>query len=125
MTLTVLAIFSLAAVIPALLYLLLARSSSLNNGRVPVETAANGELASGPPSPERDAVAEAHWRRAEILLQNGRLDAAVADCRQALAMAPDHPEAKALWDHLFSGEPVAAQKEGVALLRAAIKDKST
>jgi len=45
--------------------------------------------------------AEAFVERAKILLRNGRFDAAQADCKRALAISPDHAEAKRLMNYML------------------------
>jgi hypothetical protein len=45
--------------------------------------------------------AEAFVERAKILLRNGRFDAARADCKRALAISPDHAEAKRLMNYML------------------------
>lgn len=68
---------------------------------------------------ERLAIAEVFWRRANIFLQNGRVDAAYADCKQALKINPDHAAAKRLWNQLFAAAPDSeAASEKVKLTRA-------
>jgi len=45
--------------------------------------------------------AEAFVERAKIFLRNGRFDAARADCKRALAINPDHAEAKRLINYIL------------------------
>ena len=45
--------------------------------------------------------AEAFVERAKILLQNEQFDAARADCKRALAICPDHVEAKRLINYML------------------------
>jgi hypothetical protein len=59
----------------------------------------------------------------EILLRNGRFDAALADCKQALAFDPNHPGARRLWNHLFPGDKPSTIPDGKALLRVAENEK--
>jgi nucleoside permease NupC len=45
--------------------------------------------------------AEAFVERAKILLRNGQFDAARADCKRAMAISPDHAEAKRLINYIL------------------------
>ena len=71
------------------------------------------------------AIAEAFWERAKIFLQNGRVDAALADCKRALEVNPNHADAKRLWEHLFPPEFVSIVPAGKAMLLAAGAEKDS
>jgi hypothetical protein len=58
---------------------------------------------------------EVFWKRAKILLQNERFDAALADCKRILEIDPNHAGAKSLWEHLVPPEPVPIIPEGKSL----------
>ena len=116
---TILATLITVAGVLAIFYLIMALLSLKKRGLTPADLPGMADHDGTSLSSGEAAVAEAFWRRTEILLQNGRFDAALADCKQALAIDPDHREAKRLWDHLFPGETVSARNEGKTLLRAA------
>ena len=124
MALTFLAYIFFAGGVVAILYSILALFSLMNHTRVQkvlpdkYEPGADMLAARGP------AVAEAFWERAKILLQNGRFDAALADCKRALEVNPNHADAKRLWEHLFPPEFISIVPAGKALLLAAEAEKA-
>lgn len=103
MTLTILVTLFIISGVPAILYLVLALLRLRNHARHRKILAGIDYHGSAPLSARAAAVSEAFWGRTKILLQNGRFDAALADCKQALKINPDHPEAKRLWDYFARG----------------------
>ncbi|MBW2522064.1 MAG: hypothetical protein JRD64_05125 [Deltaproteobacteria bacterium] len=123
MSLTILVIFFSVAGVPAILYLVLALLSLKNPGRSRKDIPGMEDHGGSPVSTGEAAVAEAFWGRTKILLRNGRFDAALADCKQALAFDPNHPGARRLWNHLFPGDKFSTIPDGKALLRVAEGEK--
>lgn len=125
MTLTFLTYIFFAGGVVAIFYLILALFSLMNHDQVQkilpdkYEPGANMLVIRGP------AVAEAFWGRAKILLQNGRFDAALVECKRALAVNPNHADAKRLWEHLFPPEFDQTVPAGKALLLAAEEEKAS
>ena len=125
MTLTFLTYIFFAGGVVAILYSILALFSLMNHDRVQkvlpdkYEPGADMMVTGGP------AVAEAFWERAKILLQNGQFVAALVDCKRALAVNPNHADAKRLWEHLFPPEFVSTAPAGKALLLAAEAEKAS
>jgi tetratricopeptide (TPR) repeat protein len=103
----------------AILYAMLALLSLMNHTRVQKALPERYEPGADTPATTGPAVAEAFWGRAEILLHNGRFDAALADCKRVLEINPDHAEARRLWNRLFPPEPVSIVPSEKALPAAA------
>ena len=119
MVLTFLTYIFFAGGVVAILYAMLALLSLMNHARVQKALPERYEPGADTPATTGPAVAEAFWGRAEILLQNGRFDAALADCKRVLEINPDHAEAKRLWNRLFPPEPVSIVPSGKAIPAAA------
>ena len=71
----------------------------------------------GPP------VADAFCRRAKILLQNQRFDAALADCKRAIDINAKHAEALTLWEHALEKDipPELIVKPSAEIITPAIE----
>jgi hypothetical protein len=119
MVLTFLTYIFFAGGVVAILYAMLALLSLMNHARVQKPLPEGYEPGADTPATSGPAVAGAFWGRAEILLQNGRFDAALADCKRVLEINPDHAEAKRLWNRLFPPEPVSKVTSGKAIPAAA------
>ena len=104
MTLTFLTYIFFGGGVVATLYSIRALFSLMSHDRVQKFLPDKYEPGAGMMVTGGPAVAEAFWERAKILLQNGRFDAALVDCKRALAVNPNHADAKRLWDHLFPPE---------------------
>ena len=124
MALTFLAYIFFAGGVVAILYSILALFSLMNHTRVQKVLPDKYEPGADILAAREPAVAEAFWERAKILLQNGRFDAALADCKRALEVNPNHADAKRLWEHLFPPEFISIEAAGKALLLAAEAEKA-
>jgi tetratricopeptide (TPR) repeat protein len=124
MALTFLTYTFFAGGIAAILYSMVALFSLMNHTRV--QKVLSGKYLAGADmqANEGEAFAEAFWERAKVLLQNGRFDAALADCKRALEINPNHADAKRLWEHLFPPGLVSRVPAGKALLLAAEAEKA-
>ena len=100
MMLTILNYIFFAGGVFAFFYALLALFSRLDHLRVQKALAAAYKPETEIQTTKNSPVAEALWERTKIFLQNEQFDAALADCRQVLAINPNHAAAKRLWDHL-------------------------
>jgi tetratricopeptide (TPR) repeat protein len=124
MALTFLAYIFFAGGVVAILYSILALFSLMNHTRVQKVLPDKYEPGADMLAATEPAVAEAFWERAKILLQNGQFDAALADCKRALEVNPNHADAKRLWEHLFPPEFISIVPAGKALLLAAEAEKA-
>ena len=124
MALTFLTYIFFAGGVVAILYSILALLSLMNSAQVQKALPDEHEPGTDMLAAKGPAVAEAFWERAKILLQNGRFDAALADCKRALEVNPNHADAKRLWEHLFPPEFVSIVPAGKALLLAAEAEKA-
>ena len=125
MALTFLTHIFLAGGVVTMIYSILALFSLINHARVQKILLDKYEPEADMPAPGGPAVAEAFWERTKILLQNGQFDAALADCKRALEVNPNHADAKRLWGHLFPPELVSKVPPGKALLLAAEAEKAS
>ena len=123
MALTFLTLIFFAGGVVAILYSILALLSLRNHARLQTALPDKYEPGADIPGTREPAVAEAFWERAKILLLNGRFDAALADCKCALEINPDHADAKRLWEHQFPPEFVSIFPAEKALLLAAEAEK--
>jgi len=123
MALTFLSLIFFAGGVVAILYSILALLSVMNHARRQKALPDKYEPGADILGTREPAVAEAFWERAKILLQNGRFDAALADCKRALEINPNHAGAKRLWEYLFPPEPVSRVPAGKAVLHAAEAEK--
>lgn len=120
MVLTFLTYIFFTGGVVAILYAMLALLSLMNHARVQKKALPERyESGADTPATTGPDVAEAFWGRAEILLHNGRFDAALADCKRVLEINPDHAEAKRLWNRLFPPEPISIVPSGKAIPAAA------
>ena len=124
MALTFLTYIFFAGGVVAILYSILALLSMMNHAREQKTLPDKYELEANTPETSGPAVAEAFGGRAKILLQNGRFNAARADCKRALEINPNHADAKRLWEHRFPPEIVSIVPAGKALLLAAEAEKA-
>ena len=123
MALTFLTLIFFAGGIVAILYSILALLSLMNHAQLQKALPEKYEPGADILGTRESAVAEAFWERAKILLLNGRFDAALADCKRALEINPNHAGAKRLWEYLFPPELVSMVPAGKALLLAAEAEK--
>lgn len=114
-----------AAGVVAVFYSILALVSLMNHDRVQKVLLEEFEPGTDVLVKKGPAVADAFWERAKILLQNGRFDAALVDCKRALKVNPNHTEAKKLLEHLFPPEFGQTVPGGKALLQAAEVEKAS
>jgi len=124
MALTYLTYTFIAGGVAAILYAILALLSMVDHGWR--QKALPDKYEPGPDMPATigPPVADAYWGRAKILLQNGRFDAARADCKRTLEINPNHADAKSLWQHLVPPEPVSIVPAGKALPLTAEAEKA-
>ena len=102
----------------ALLYTMLALFSLMNHARIRKDLSEKYGPGVDLLATRGPAVAWAFWERAKILLQKGRVVAALADCKGTLNINPNHADAKRLWEHLFPPELVSTVQAGEAPLPA-------
>ncbi len=119
MTLTFLTYIFFAGGVVAILYSIMALFSLMNHDRVQKVLPDKYEPGEDMMATRGPAVADAFWERAKILLQNGRFDAALVDCKRALEVSPNHADAKRFWEHLLPPEFVSTVPVGKASLLAA------
>jgi len=81
----------------AIIYLILALFSFMNNARLQKALPEKYDPEAGLPATSDPSAAEAFWGRTKILLQNEQFDAAFADCKRTLEINPEHAEAKSCW----------------------------
>ncbi len=124
MALTFLTYIFFAGGVVAILYSILALLSMMNHARERKTLPDKYEPGADTPATSGPAVAEAFWGRAKILLQNGRFNAARADCKRALEINPNHADAKRLWEQLFPPKLVSIVPAEKALLLAAEAEKA-
>jgi len=104
MVLTFLAYIFFAGGVVAILYSILALFSLMNHARLQKALPDRDEPGADRLAAREPAVAEAFWERTKILLQNGRFDAALADCKRTLEVNPNHADAqKALGASVSNG----------------------
>ena len=104
MALIILTIIFFAGGFLAILYSILALLSMLKYSRAQKALPEKYEPESDKPDSIGPPVADAFCRRARILLQNQRFDAALADCKRAIDINANHAEAHTLWEHALEKE---------------------
>ena len=83
-----------------ILYAFGALLSWMNHERALKGLADEHQPGSDMPTASARSVADVFWKRAKILLQNKRLDDALADCKRVLEINPGHAAARRVWKHL-------------------------
>ena len=104
MALILLTIIFLTGGFLAILYSIMALLSMLQYSRVQKILPEKYQPERDKPDTVGPPVADAFCRRARILLQNGRFDAALADCKRAIDINANHAEAHTLWEHALERE---------------------
>ena len=124
MTLIFLTLIIIAGGVVAVLYSILALFSLMNHAWVQKDLPDEYEPGADMLVTREPAVAKAFWERSKMLLQNGRVDPALSDCKFALEVNPNLAEAKRLWEHLFPPKLVSIVPGKKALLLAAIAEQT-
>ena len=88
----------------AVLYSVMALLSILKYSRAQKALPKKYETEPDKPDTVGPPVADAFCRRARILLQHQRFDAALADCKRAIDINAKHTEAHTLWEHALEKE---------------------
>ncbi len=88
----------------AVLYSIMALLSILKYSRAQKPLPERYETEPDKPDTVGPPVADAFCRRARILLQHQRFDAALADCKRAIDINAKHAEAHTLWEHALEKE---------------------
>ena len=88
----------------AVLYSVMALLSILKYSRAQKALPEKYETEQDKPDTVGPPVADAFCRRARILLQHQRFDAALADCKRAIDINAKHTEAHTLWEHALEKE---------------------
>ena len=88
----------------AVLYSVMALLSILKYSRAQKALPEKYETEPDKPDTVGPPVADAFCRRARILLQHQRFDAALADCKRAIDINAKHTEAHTLWEHALEKE---------------------
>jgi tetratricopeptide (TPR) repeat protein len=88
----------------AVLYSVMALLSILKYSRAQKALPKRYETEPDKPDTVGPPVADAFCRRARILLQHQRFDAALADCKRAIDINAKHAEAHTLWEHALEKE---------------------
>jgi len=104
MAMTVLTLIFFAAGFLAMLYCIVAGISMFKFMRLQKSLPEKMESTGGKPVTVGPPVAEAFCNRARLLLKSGRFDAALADCKRAIDLNPNHTAAHTLWEHALEKE---------------------
>ncbi|KPK00558.1 MAG: hypothetical protein AMJ60_00835 [Desulfobacterales bacterium SG8_35] len=99
MAIMLLTIIFFAGGLIAILYSVLALLSMLKYSRAQKALPAKFSPEAGKPATIGPPIVDAYCQRALILLRSGRFDAALADCKRAIDINPQHAEANNLWKH--------------------------
>jgi len=107
----------------AILYSILVLLSMLKYSRIQKSLPEKYEPEPDKPDTAGPPVADAFCRRAQILLQNQRFDAALADCKRAIDINAKHAEAHTLWEHALEKEipPELIVKPSAEIITPAIE----
>lgn len=107
----------------AILYSILVLLSKLKYSRTQKSLPEKYEPEPDKPDTAGPPVADAFCRRAKILLQNQRFDAALADCKRAIDINAKHAEALTLWEHALEKDipPELIVKPSAEIITPAIE----
>ncbi len=107
----------------AILYSILVLLSKLKYSRTQKSLPEKYEPEPDKPDTAGPPVADAFCRRAKILLQNQRFDAALADCKRAIDINAKHAEALTLWEHALAKDipPELIVKPSAEIITPAIE----